>query len=468
MKVALIRPPAGYSTGKKPNIKRGLYLLPQGLIYLGEALRRAGHKSYIIDVEEKRLQLSDIMRILDRTAPEVVGIAASTPSWPFVDAIARSIRRTFPEKKIVMGGPHAMFEYTPILKEGLADAVVVGEGEYSLVEYVNSLEKNTPPDNVRGLALERNGTSVYTGPSPLIDIDTWGIPAYDLLTIDSYRRVGGVSLSAMRGCPYTCAFCLVPKIHDNNPLDPQFEYEPRSKSARTIFEEMHYLNSEYGVTEFSFIDPTFTYYEGRVRELCRLLIKEKLNVYWCCQTRVDYVSRDLLNLMARAGCVGTLFGVESESDDVLERIDKQITKQTVMDTFRLCKECGISPTPSLIMGLPGDSIENARKSIDFAQELNEKFELNNYLQFNTFMPSPGSFVQGDLEKYAITIKHNVSYSFWVLVPVTSTPRLSYDNHLTLWHRTWETFFPEFYGLYQEIEECAFTGADPLLDMFANG
>jgi anaerobic magnesium-protoporphyrin IX monomethyl ester cyclase len=465
MDVVLIRPPAGYSTGKKPNIKRGLYLLPQGLIYLGEALNRRGHTTTIIDAEESRLQLADIVKIIGRISPQVVGLAATTPSWPFVEAIAKKIRENFPETKIIMGGPHAMFQYQTILEQQLADAVVIGEGEQSLVEYVCCIEKNRAPSTVRGIALAENGSIVYTGPSPLIDIDAWGIPAYHLLNIEQYKKVGGVSISAMRGCPYTCAFCLVPKIHDTNPLQSHFEYEPRTKSAQTIFDEMYYLNAEYGVREFSFIDPTCTYYPDRIDELCELLIRERLDIRWCCQTRVDYVSHDMLKRMARAGCVGILFGVESESEDVLDRIDKRITKQDVVDTFSMCKDVGISPTPSLIMGLPGDSAKNAQKSIDFAKELNDKFELNNYLQFNTFMPSPGSFVQDDLEKYDITINHQLGYSFWVLVPVTSTLHLSYDTHLELWHRTWELFFPEYYDLYLEIEDCAFSGADPLLDMF---
>lgn len=465
MDVVLIRPPAGYSTGKKPNIKRGLYLLPQGLIYLGEALNRGGHTTTIIDAEESRLQLADILKTLGRIQPQVVGLAATTPSWPFVEAIARKIKENFPEIKIIMGGPHAMFQYQSILEQQLADAVVIGEGEQSLVEYVSCIEKNCAPSTVRGIALAENGSIVYTGPSSLLDIDTWGIPAYHLLNIEKYKKVGGVSISAMRGCPYTCAFCLVPKIHDTNPLQSQFEYEPRTKSAQTIFHEMYYLTTEYGVREFNFIDPTYTYYPDRVDELCELLIRERLDIRWCCQTRVDYVSYDMLKKMARAGCVGILFGVESESKDVLDRIDKKITKQAVIDTFSMCKAVGISPTPSLIMGLPGDSAKNAQKSIDFAKELNEKFELNNYLQFNTFMPSPGSFVQDDLKKYDITINHQLSYSFWVLVPVTSTLHLSYDNHLELWHKTWELFFPEYYDLYLEIEECAFNGTDPLLDMF---
>ena len=462
MDVVLIRPPSGYCTGKKPNIKRGLYLLPQGLIYVGDALTRAGHTTTVIDAEEGKLQLKEIISLLDRISPEVVGITVTTPSWHFVEAIAQKIRENFPEMKIIMGGPHAMFDYKTILKRGLADAVVIGEGEYSIVEYVSSLDNGGTP--IQGVALSRNGNIIYPGPSPLIDIDTWGIPAYNLLNINEYKKVGGVSISAMRGCPYTCAFCLVPKIHDTNPLKPHFEYEPRIKSAQTVFDEMQYLNAEYNIREFSFIDPTFTYYEERIQKLCDLLIREALDVHWCCQTRVDYVSLDLLKKMARAGCVGILFGVESESEVVLERIEKKITKQFVIDTLALCKEVGISPTPSLIMGLPGDSVENAEKSIDFARELNERFELNNYLQFNTFMPSPGSFVQDDLKKYDITI-HDLSYSYWVLVPVTSTPNLPYKEHLNLWHKTWELFFPEYYDLYLEVEECAFTGVDPLLDMF---
>lgn len=468
MDVTLIRPPAGYSTGKKPNIKRGLYLLPQGLIYLSEALKRAGHSPTIIDAEQGKLQLRDIMTRLDRNSPEVVGITTTTPSWPFVEAIIRKIREHFPEKKVIIGGPHAMFQYEKILKRRLVDAVIIGEGEHSLVEYVSALEKNSSLDSVCGIAFAHDGSIQYTGPSPLIDVDTWGIPAYHLLNVEAYQKVGGVSISAMRGCPYTCAFCLVPKIHDNTPLNPHLESEPRTKSAQTIFKEMLHLNTRYGVKEFSFIDPTFTYYKERVEELCNLLLKENLDIRWCCQTRVDYVSLDLLNTMSRAGCVGILFGVESGSKNVLESIDKRITKQFVIDTLNLCKQTEISPTPSLIIGLPGDSVKNAQNSIKFAKELNEKFELNNYLQFNTFMPSPGSLIQDDLKKYKIMIKDELSYSFWVLVPVTSTPHLPYEKHLELWHTIWQTFFPEYYDLYLEIEECAFTGSDPLLDMFTGG
>ena len=232
MKVCLIRPPAGYSTGKKPNIKRGLYLLPQGLIYLGEALLRGGHEVEIIDIEEKQLRLKDTFDTLRQFSPDVVGLTASTPSWFFVEMTAKQIREMFPKSKIVMGGPHAMFNYQTILKKGLADVVIIGEGEYSLPTYIASVERDVTVASVPGIAYVEDDNVIYTGPSPRIDIDTWGMPAYQLLNIEAYKKVGGVSISAMRGCPYNCAFCLVPKIHNNNPLQPEPMHKPSSLSEK--------------------------------------------------------------------------------------------------------------------------------------------------------------------------------------------------------------------------------------------
>ena len=468
MKVSLIRSPAGYSTGKKPNIRRGLYLLPQALIYLGESLLRDRHEVQIIDAEEGQLFLDDVAELLCEFLPDIIGLTTTTPSWPFTEKIALRIREELPEAKIVMGGPHAVFDYQNVLSKQLADMVAIGESEHSLTDYVSAVEVGAKIDEIPGIAYISNGHTRYTGDPVMIDVDTWGLPAYHLLNMERYRRAGGVSVSAMRGCPYKCAFCLTHKIHNISPLKPTRTCKPRFKGAKTVFGEILYLHQKYSIGEFSFIDPTFTHDHDRVNELCELLVRADVGIKWCCQTRVDSISSELLANMHKAGCVGILFGVESGNEAVLEYIDKRTNRQLAVDAFEMCKSVGIHPTPSLIMGLPGDSVESVRSSIDFAEELNDRFELDNYLQFNTFMPSPGSLVQEDLEKYQIEINNKVSYAYWVLVPVTSTPNLPYERHLDLWHRVWKTFFPEYYNSYLEVEEYAFSGENPLLDIFAEG
>lgn len=466
MNVLLVRPPAGYSTGKKPNIKRGLYLMPQGLIYLAEALIRDGHEVQIVDIEEKRWSLKDVLVGINKFSPHVIGLTTTTPSWPFVKVISKKIRELSNEIKIIMGGPHAMFDHKVILESGLADVVIIGEGEISFPEYINNLQGKRELSGVHGIAYVQNGHLCYTPYSPLIGIDSWGIPAYHMLNVDAYKRVGGVSISAMRGCPFACAFCLIPKIHSKNPLQYKaIGVQPRIKGAKTIFKEMCYLHSKYGIKEFNLVDPIFTYYPKRVAELCAILIREEVDFRWSCQTRVDHVSNKLLAKMAKAGCVGILFGVESSNEQVLLCIDKRTKPEQIINAMNICKRNDIHPTPSLIMGLPGDSSKGAEQNIQFAEWLNNEFGLHNYFQFNTFMPSPGSLIKEDIKKYKLWINPNISYSYYVIVPVTSTPDLPFEKHIELWHKVWETFFPKYYDLYKEAELCALSGEDPLLREF---
>ena len=120
------------------------------------------------------------------------------------------------------------------------------------------------------------------------------------------------------------------------------------------------------------------------------------------------------------------------------------------------------------MGLPGDTEKTVQKSIDFAKLLNDKFNLKNYLQFNTVIPSLGSIYHKQMRNYDIEINKKIDYSFWVNVPTVSSSSLPYDKHLELWHKVWQIFFPDYYDLYLKIEDFAFRSEDPLLDKFRDG
>jgi radical SAM superfamily enzyme YgiQ (UPF0313 family) len=357
---------------------------PLNLMYMASVLLRGGHEVKIIDLYAEGLSEEEFLARARKFGPELAGFATYTASFDMAAAGARLLKKNFPGLKTVAGGIHASYLPAACLKSGDFDLVAVGEGEETMLELADKLAKKEDVSSVPGLVYMKEGKAFATAQRPLVeDLNAIPWPAYQLVDLSKYylgitRAVStapAASVLTMRGCPYKCTFC-----------SHHYGYggRIRKRAPEDVVAEMKTLYDKYGVREFQFEDPSFTCDPAHVKEICRLIIEKGLKISWNCNVRANTASEDLFAAMAAAGCRRALLGVESGSQEMLDRMKKGITLEAVRHTVALAEKYKMRVNAAFILGTPGETLETAEQTNAFALELDP-----DYVMFSVYIPSPG-------------------------------------------------------------------------------
>jgi len=370
MNVVLINPPLLDTT------KRGLGPVawnlfynsaPLGLLYIASFIRKKGHKVSVIDAAAEGLSAGNIIKRLEPLKPSVVGITTLTVSAVSAYRLARDIKRAFPAVRLIAGGPHVTSHPEDMLKHRVIEAAVIGEGEITFSELLESLEKGKSPDSVKGLAFVRDGRLIRTLQREYItDLDSLPFPARDLVPIRRYRpqpndqkTLPKLSMITSRGCPYSCIFC------DKSVFRSMY----RSFTPSYIAKEMRQLKDEYNARDIAFVDSTFTPSKERVLGITEAIKIADLGITWTCSVRADVLDRETLKDMKEAGCWRVRIGVESGNEEVLKFIKKGITKEQVRRVARWAYELDLEPKGFFMVGHLTDTKRTIRETISFARSL---------------------------------------------------------------------------------------------------
>jgi anaerobic magnesium-protoporphyrin IX monomethyl ester cyclase len=339
---------------------------PEGLLYVAAALERRGHQVTAIDNEVLNLVDDQLLARIASTEPNMVGMGATTPEFPH---IAKFLERLRSELNVVtvLGGPHATADAEAVLANypGI-DYVIRGEGEITTSELADSMLNGEPPESLPGLAFHKNGRVIVTPPRSLIsDLDALALPARHLLDYRQYhyplRGRGMEQVATMitsRGCPYRCIFCY--SMHG---------HQVRFRSIPNVIAELEQIIDKYGVRYFIFHDECFTLNRQRVLAFCNQILNRKLDIKWFCFTRGDTIDQEVADRMAEAGCVKISLGVESGSQDMLDRSGKKTKLDKITQAFRILNRAGIETRGSFIIGLPGEDQRSVQQTFDFAKSL---------------------------------------------------------------------------------------------------
>ncbi len=402
-KVLLIAPPFHYGRLESASPR----CPPLGIAYIASYLEREGHTASILDAFALGLTEEQIRSELERARPDIVGITGVTSAFSKMRDIAKMSKEIYPDVPVIMGGPHASIMTQSCFETGNVDYAVVGEGEITTAELVGKLETGKPVHNVKGIAyLNKNGKLKLTPKRELIpNLDDLPMPAYHLLPMDAYKPyavfdVGKkfCSMITSRGCPNFCIFCSSCAL---------WEHKYRTHSAARVMEEMRLLYDKYGIRHFYFQDDEFTIAHHRVEKLCDMIIESKMDVIWECLARVDQMTRPLLQKMAKAGCVDILYGIESGSPKVLEKIKKRISLEQARQVCKWTKESGMWCRATFLMGLPFETKEDMRQTIDFAKSLDLDIAY-----FNILTPFPNTEVYRMIEEKKL-FSSDADWNRWV-------------------------------------------------------
>ncbi len=353
---------------------------PLGLAILAAIAENSGAETQLIDGNVTELTPTVLGERL--TGSDIVCMSAMTSNLNASFALAKEIKTVIPETKIVFGGPHASILPKETLKECPSiDIVVKGEGEETFAELLSS--KCNRLEKIKGICFRKGKKIIETPDSaPIKDLDSLPYPAYHLLPIRKYRpfpphgrRLPFMTMLTSRGCPFRCIYCS----------KPVFGSTFRSQNPKRVLQEISFLKEKFGIKEIMFYDDSFTLDQKRVEEICRLMIENRMDIPWSCETRVNLVNPKLLMLMKKAGCYMVSFGVESGSQKILENLKKDITVEQIENAFVETKKAGIKTVAYFMLGSPGETQETINQTIEFSKKIGADFA-----QFSVCTPLPGS------------------------------------------------------------------------------
>lgn len=365
MKILLVNPP-NWVEGRKPLGQVNLSTIPLGLGYIAAVLEKSQFSVSILDMSVSDMTCEELEKKLAVTKPDIVGITSMTCSFKNALKVAKSIKHWNPSSLVVMGGVHATFMHEEILRAyPEVDMVVRYEGELTMKEAVEAIDKGKKLDGVKGLTY-RDKDKIISNPLrvPIENLDELPYPAHHLLqpSVEEYIGSYGVRNFPMittRGCPFGCIYCSTMAFHGQ---------KYRTRSIQNILDELAYLIKKYKVNNISFVDDNFTMQNSRVQNLCQEIKNRKLSIEWGCSARVDQVSEDLLRTMKEAGCNDIFFGIESASQRVLNMVHKRFSIRQAKDAVKKAEKLGIRTHCSFIIGLPGESAKSLKGMIDFIDE----------------------------------------------------------------------------------------------------
>lgn len=385
------------------------YWQPLGTLYVAACLQRAGHQVRLFN--GAFLSHADILRQVGDWRPDLAGLYATAFGWPKAVRTARDLKAARNDLFVCVGGPYPSAEPRRCLSDAgwEIDAVVAGEGEFSMVELAGRLAAGDSLDGVRGVLFRRNGAIVENPPRPLIeDLDDLPFPARDLLgdagrclpPPATYRRAPVAVMITSRGCNRRCIFC--------SQLDRERGAGRRGirfRSVENVIREIERCLAQ-GYREIKFLDDTLAADYDRLMALTREIRARRLDFTWFASACVNQVDEPLLRAMKAAGCWAVLFGAESGVQKNLNTLRKGITLEQTRSAVKAAKAAGLRVSTPFLFGIPGETFEEGLETIRFAIELDP--DLANFHALTAF---PGTHLHDNLDRYGRVSGNLADYTY---------------------------------------------------------
>lgn len=380
---------------------------PQVSLAQMAAMLHPQHKVAVIDANAERMGWPEFAKKLDELQPKYYMTQVTAPTLEN-DMYGCFLARARGAKTIAFGT-----HVTPIPRETMRsypalDFILLGEPDLTIRDLVDVLENKVEQRSeaiqlifdkhdpnyvpgveadgsanlakVKGLVWRENGEIIVNETRPFIaDLNDMPHPMHHLLPMQDYRMplIKGpfTFIVTSRGCPAGCTYCI---------KHVSYQYSVRVRSPENIMEELWLLKKQ-GMNNIHMYADLFTVNRDQVMGLCELMIKENINIRWTCNSRVDYVDEELLTMMGKAGCWLISWGIESGSEQILRHARKGAYPDKAARSLQWARNAGIKNWGYFIIGLPGETEETIRETIDFSKSLPLDIAL-----FHVAAPYPGT------------------------------------------------------------------------------
>jgi anaerobic magnesium-protoporphyrin IX monomethyl ester cyclase len=389
-RIQLFFPPIVYNRFQS----RQSVLFPLGLGYIAAVLERDGYEVSLVDCPSEGydtlidagkdrvvygLTEAEIRRRIEEYRPDAIGISAlfSTLEKRMLN-IARIAKDVDPDIVVFCGGPHVSAFYQRLVRDPAVDYCVIGEGEEIACSLFRTMNAGQSLESVGGLCYRRGGEVIVQPRGPYIqNMDEIPFPARHLVNQDVYFRVAltqGLRLdgdtplrltqmTTSRGCPFQCTYCG---------KNVTWGKGYRTRSTKNVLDEMEFLIEKYQIQRFAFQDDNFTADMARAAEICDGIVERKFNITWEAHNGlgVNFLNPALLEKMKASGCVSFTIAVESATDATLRRVKKPNYIKLAPPIVKKAKELGIEVRGFFMIGFPGETLEEVRRTVDYAKNLN--------------------------------------------------------------------------------------------------
>ncbi len=364
------------------------YPFPFFLAYATALLEREGFPVLLVDAIPQRLNTSVFLENISHFRPDIIVLETSTASLKNDLDLARQIKADHRQSLLILCGAHFLIYNEEFLQEHQEiDVVLRGEYEFSLLEVAEAYEKAESFHHIRGILFQdrQKNTVIEKPPRPLLmDLDKLPWPARSHLPVEKYRDYlcgipqPSLQMWSSRGCPYHCSFCYWPHLM----------YKPSSYRLRDpedVLHEIAHCLEKYSIRSVYFDDDTFNINREHVFAIANGFIDRKWDIPWGIMARADHMDQEMLEILAQSGLWGVKYGIETGSQEIVNRCGKKLDLQKVAHICRLTKQLGIKMHLTFAFGLPGETRDTARQTIDFALAMNP-----DSVQFSIATPFPGS------------------------------------------------------------------------------
>ncbi len=353
---------------------------PLGIAYIHSYLERDGHivESLFLNDYPYEDCYSIIRNKVDEFEPDAVGFNIMTNNRTSSFAAIEFIHEGNPDIRIFAGGVHTSVMYEQMVKKFPFMVAIIGEGEVTAGELMDSFAGKIPLDDVAGLGFVRDGNFIKTSERPLIeDLDSLPFPRHEAFFTDKRTTA---SLMTSRGCPFKCTFCVLAMVSQR---------AVRMRSVGNVIAEIQHLVASYPQLETVWLhDDQFFIDNKRVIELCNQIVANNIKLKFVCSGRFKPISKEMVLAMERAGFVQALMGLESGSARVLKLAKKGVKPHHAIEAVELFKDSKIVVTCFLIVGLYGETDSTVEETIELVREM-QKIKYLVYHDIGTLTIYPG-------------------------------------------------------------------------------
>lgn len=333
---------------------------PLGILSIAAWLRQRGFAVELFDTTFSTWP--QFQQHLLGNPPDVIGIYTNLMTKLNVLRTIQFIKGTpaLRNTKIVLGGPEIRHHAERFLQHG-ADVVVIGEGEQTMEELLRCMDDNGELEEVAGIAFLQDNQVIRTAERTLLrSIDDLPIPFREGIVLERYLEVwkqyhgtSSVSISTMRGCPYTCRWCSR-AVYGGT-------YRRRSPAA--VADEMEHIRDRYHPDALWFVDDVFTINHRWLEGFASELAKRDLRIPYECITRADRLNERAVELLKTTGCFRVWIGAESGSQRIIDAMDRRVKVEQVREMIQLSKHYGIQTGTFIMVGYPGETEEDILETI---------------------------------------------------------------------------------------------------------
>jgi len=409
-KVLLIIPKYNTENGNKKSYN---YEMPIGLGYINAVLKKEGYDTNCLNLNHIDGPIKDIVEgELNKRDYSFVCTGDVGTGFPIIKKILDAVDTHITNPKIILGGSIVSSEPFFMMEHLKFDYGVIGEGELTIIDLLDSIKNNKDISKVKGIVYkDLNGKIIITSPRERIkDLDSLSFSDYNDFDLNeklanthaNSSLVGTIDyprtylLIGSRGCPFQCTFCY-----------HTVGYQYTTRSLKNIIQEIEFAIDKYKINSFQLHDDLFSTNKKRLYDFCKeikeLNKRKKINLKWMCSLFVSTIDEEILNILKDAGCLVISLGFESYSQEVLKSMKKNITPKQIDNAIKLCMKFKMPIIGNFIFGDIAETKETAKITLDYWKK-----HCKDQIKLFFIHPYPGSEIYNHCIKKGL-IKDKLDY-----------------------------------------------------------